>query len=552
MQSRQQIESHRESNSSAINFVATKTNQTLSISEELMHIVVNLIKRAGIRSSFIVLLFPALISMSMNAASLFAGDSYAFLVGVKQYDKKQFNPLKFSEDDVTVLAEQLQKVGFKKDNIVLMTQSTGAQTIDLLPTRDRIGTQFNTLLKELQPEDTLLVVFSGHGVQFKEDSSQYFCPADAQLENKNSLISIKGIYSALSNSAKCRAKNKLLIVDACRNEPISAAGKSAKGVDLHAIGVDRKAPPQGLAAIYSCSQNEISWEHPDLKHGVFLYHVIQAFGGQGDLDKDGELSLQELTQYTVKNTQRFVRKEFNLPQTPETFVEGKGLMTLAKISSSRSFEPSNETIPKTDIYNEDFRSVENESIPEGWVNLKTDNEAFLLVNQQQRPFLRSVPKGTTFTGGRSAPGAIRMQPLRFVGDFFIELTVLSNESWYKSRLLVLNLKNRDDEKISVRCFEDTTGFIAVLPGSEESMPFSLSGRTPYKLKIERESGKYRVVVNAKTILEHDSKDHREFDVCELELSPNVNVGSVKIGPLLPDSPKPATKPPATTKKTSGR
>ena len=494
--------------------------------------------------------------MSMNAASLFAGDSYALLVGVKQYDKKQFNPLKFSEDDVTVLAEQLQKVGFKKDNIVLMTQSTGAQTIDLLPTRDRIGTQFNTLLKELQPEDTLLVVFSGHGVQFKEDSSQYFCPADAQLENKNSLISIKGIYSALSNSAKCRAKNKLLIVDACRNEPISAAGKSAKGIDLDAIGVDRKAPPQGLAAIYSCSQNEISWEHPDLKHGVFLYHVIQAFGGEGDLDKDGELSLQELTQFTVKNTQRFVRREFNLPQTPETLVEGEGLMTLAKnvgTSQTRVLPAaSSSASEQTEEFYEDFRATKIHELPDGWVakvNVPTHRVGVSLLG---RPHLRTYHQSYQNTGEYGGVNSVTLPPVSIRGDFFIELALLSNVPWNNERRLMIELKDGNDEKLMLSCVEDANGFVAFLPKSEESKPFNLVGRSPYRFRFERVDGSYALTLNGRVLLEHKGSDSRSFEICSIELSPNVMIGSVKIGPLTAGPSKPATKPPATTKKTSGR
>ena len=521
-----------------------------------MRNVVSLIKRAGIRSSFIVLVFPAFISMSMNAASLFAADSYALLVGVKQYDNKTFSSLKFSEDDVTELALQLQNVGFHKDNIVLMTQSAGAAKIDLLPTQERIKVQFEGLLKHLEPDDTILVVFSGHGVQFPGDPTHFFCPADVDLKGKKNLVSISGMYSVLSNPQKCKARNKLLIVDACRSEPVTASSKSdLPPLDLGSIGTNRKPPPRGLAALYSCSKNEQSWEHPDVKHGVFLYHVIQAFGGQGDLDKDGELSLQELTQFTVKNTQRFVRKEFNLPQTPETLVEGEGLMMLAKIPHSNGImlDPGiTQPMLQTDVYFEDFRGVEKESIPDGWVNIKTQDEAFLLVDQQQRPYLRSVAQGTTRSSGHSVPGAVRLQPLRFAGDFFIELSVLSYESWHRPRLLAITLNNRDDNKLVMRCFEDETGFVAVMPNSEESRPFSLSGKTPYKLKLERKDGRYRVVVNSKTILEHDSKDHQEFDVCELELSPKVNVGSVKIGPLIADSTKPFPKPPATTKKTSGR
>jgi WD40 repeat protein len=350
------------------------------------------------------------VSTAFLARDTFAGDSYAFLVGVMQYDKTQFNSLQFSENDVTALSEQLQKVGFSKDNIVLMTQTSGAKDTRYLPTKANISKQFGVLLKELQPEDTVLVVFSGHGVQFKNDSTHYFCPADAILADKSSLISVNQMYSTLSSEKWCRAQNKLLIVDACRNDPVSALSRSAggaKGIDLEPIGVKRTAPPKGLAAIYSCRENEMSWEHPELKHGVFLYHVIQAFGGQGDLDKDGELSLQELTQFTVKNTQRFVRKEFSVNQTPETLVEGEGLMTLAAFGA----KPSNlKTIQKIEgeIIPVDVTAGKKELVRLQRLTGGPDAEGYgswyCIVFSKDSKRIFAINEGNRFFGGSSIAG----------------------------------------------------------------------------------------------------------------------------------------------------
>jgi hypothetical protein len=502
-------------------------------------------------SNLIVTVFLGVVLLSPGTRA-YAAEFYAFLVGVKQYDKTQFNPLQFCENDVTELAAQLQKVGFKKDNIVLMTQTVGATSTDFLPVKANISKQFGLILKELQPDDTLLVVFSGHGIQFKGEDIQYFCPQDAKVADKKTLISVNQMYTAMSTM--CKARNKLLVVDACRNDPVTGLAKSAKGIELDPIGVKRTEPPKGLAAIYSCRENEMSWEHPDLKHGVFLHHVIQAFQGVGDLDKDGDLTLSELELYAVKNTQRFVRKEFKTSQTPERLGQVEGLMTLGKINSSgqSSDEPivRDSNSGQAESYFEDFRQTPEQSLPDGWFS--PDRYSLAVRQGDGRPYLRYYSAGSANWGINNATGMARMPPVALQGDFFIEMAVLSNTVWYygperKIREIILELKNAEDEKLTFRAFEEGAGFITILPGSQESSLFSLAGRAPYRFRLERKDGKYRFLINSKLLLEHDAKDHRNFDVCELSLSPEIFVGGVKIGPLTADTAKPDAKPPTDRK-----
>jgi len=239
-----------------------------------------------------------------------AGDRYAFLVGVKQYDKTQLTSLQYTEADVTALAEALKKAGYADANIVLMTQARGATNFRQIPASQQIRKELELMLGELRADDTLLLAFSGHGVQFKDEANVYFCPIDANLKNRSTLISLTDLYATLSDVTKCKAQTKVLLVDACRNDPQSKLSKADREIELEPAGVSQQPePPGGVAAFFSCSRGEKSYEHPDLGHGVFANYLIEAFSGKGDLDKDGEISLAELEQYSVKQTQRFARVE---------------------------------------------------------------------------------------------------------------------------------------------------------------------------------------------------------------------------------------------------
>src|SRR4051794_5208674 len=91
------------------------------------------------------------------------GDKYALLVGVRQYDPNELRSLPYAEPDVAELAEVLKGAGY--DQVVALTQTTGATNFRFLPTAANIRTTLNGMLQDRQPGDTVLVAFAGHGVQ---------------------------------------------------------------------------------------------------------------------------------------------------------------------------------------------------------------------------------------------------------------------------------------------------------------------------------------------------------------------------------------------------
>lgn len=58
------------------------------------------------------------------------GKKYALLVGVKEYDHFKLSPLKYTENDVTELAQLLRPAGF---DVSLLTDSEGAKPYPPLP-----------------------------------------------------------------------------------------------------------------------------------------------------------------------------------------------------------------------------------------------------------------------------------------------------------------------------------------------------------------------------------------------------------------------------------
>lgn len=256
---------------------------------------------------------------------------YAFLVGVSKYDEKELRPLDFPRSDVLEFAQVLEEAGFERRHMVLMhddLQTLGERRY--LPESSRIRKELALLLSGLAEDDLVIVALAGHGVQFRGDKKSYFCPIDAELEKRDTLIAFEEVYEALD---RCGAGRKLLLVDACRDDPQSKLSRSRKTVDLESITRPQSEPlPKGIVALFSCSPQQQSFEHPPLKHGVFFYHVIDGMKGAADADRDGRLTLDELSAYTRDATQTYVRTKLNAAQNPQLKGEQSGVWLLRTLA----------------------------------------------------------------------------------------------------------------------------------------------------------------------------------------------------------------------------
>ena len=176
-----------------------------------------------------------------------AGRQYALLVGVKNYNKDELRNLDYTENDVNDLAEVLKGAGYKR--VVVLTQSAAADQRDnaLLPTAQNIRDQLRGLLEDRKPGDSVLVAFSGHGVQPRGDKASSFCPMDARVTDPKTLISLADVYKALE---ECKADARVLLVDACRNDPLAGAAKGVEKLKLESVTrPPAETPPVGVAAL---------------------------------------------------------------------------------------------------------------------------------------------------------------------------------------------------------------------------------------------------------------------------------------------------------------
>ncbi|MEZ6096056.1 MAG: SUMF1/EgtB/PvdO family nonheme iron enzyme [Pirellulaceae bacterium] len=295
---------------------------------------------------FTTLLYLVLIcTVLFTAESKANAEDYALLIAVQQYDRTQMNSLNYTENDINELAATLKKIGYDENRIYVMTQTVGASKTRFLPVAANIKKEIETILKLMGPNDSILIAFSGHGVQYENEDTNYFCPADVDLKDRDKLVDLNSVFSQLEES---QARRKILLVDACRDHPQSEISKSSKTIKL--TPAEGRAPPVvegGTVALFSCSATESSYEDPELNHGIFFNFVIKGLNGDADLVDDKQITFEELTAYTSRAVKDYTFREFGRFQTPSTSLSDAniGTVIVANVAAKNNKVPDSLKCP---------------------------------------------------------------------------------------------------------------------------------------------------------------------------------------------------------------
>ncbi len=264
------------------------------------------------------------------------GRKVALLIGVQRYDGTGLRNLDYAENDVNQLARTLKDQGFQE--IILLTRSEARRTDrDFLePTAENVRSYLKNLLARMAKEDTLLVAFSGHGVQFKADGAMYFCPAQTNLAKRESLVSLDEVYTALNEKVPGR---KVLLVDACRNDPADGLGANDPDSVTRPQVPD---PPGGTVALFSCSKGQRAFESLKHKSGFLFHTIVEGLRGGAADTKTGEVGWLDLAKYVQRTLPAAVTAEKGpgAVQMPEIRGTLRGELILARVKSqNRPIQP---------------------------------------------------------------------------------------------------------------------------------------------------------------------------------------------------------------------
>ena len=194
-------------------------------------------RRVG-RSFALLALAVQLVAFAATAAC--AEARRALIVGINDY--REITKLQKAVGDAEALKATLESLGFSVDLVL------NADRREL----NRAVSQFQS---SLQPGDTALIHFSGHGVEI--DGQNYLLPADIPKPQSGQQDFIKSeavsLGDLMQRIAASGASTRIFIVDACRDNPFAESGGRGLGGTRGLTLVD---PPAGSFVLYSAGYQQ--------------------------------------------------------------------------------------------------------------------------------------------------------------------------------------------------------------------------------------------------------------------------------------------------------
>jgi hypothetical protein len=193
------------------------------------------------------------------------GKRLAVIIGNDNYPAR---PLKNAVNDARLMDKALQAAGFRT---ILRENARKAEMEEAMV----------ELVEKLGPDDTALFFYAGHGVQI--ESENFLVPVD--FESATSMVRAKSMFFGLpylfDYLKRSRARRTIVILDACRNNPVSESLALQAG-----LAIPLNAASESFIA-FSTSPNHVATDNPNGRNSWFTEAV-------GDLIAQPGLTIEEV------------------------------------------------------------------------------------------------------------------------------------------------------------------------------------------------------------------------------------------------------------------
>jgi len=189
-----------------------------------------------------------------------SGRRVALVIGNNAYPWK---PLVNSANDARSLAALLPKVGFDPKDVTLVVDAN-------LKQMQKAGRDF---VEKLRPDDLAFVFYSGHGVEVRGEN--YLIPIDfppnaSDLEARDEAYSAQQLLRDLESSG---AKTRIMILDACRDNPLRATKSTGGGLG--------RMDGEGTLIVFATSAGKTADDNPRGRNGLFTSELLKALPTPG-------------------------------------------------------------------------------------------------------------------------------------------------------------------------------------------------------------------------------------------------------------------------------
>ncbi len=332
---------------------------------------------------------------------------YALVIGVDQYADTQITTLGGASNDAKTLANALiQYAGFPAEQVTLLASD---QPVERLPTRGNILRRLSNMAAVVPPEGLLLISFAGHGIE--RGGQAFLLPSDSQVSNDVDLLEQTAINVAQVKDRikKIGVKQVLMILDACRNDPVGRANADNPLTSAYTRGFNfnlQNREVEAFATLYATEVGHRAYEYKEKKQGYFTWVLVEALKG-GAANEKGEVTLATLVKYLQDRVPKRVLQDLGPGKDQKPFAVIEGYRADELIISARDAKAT-----ASQPYVPDLNSQASASGRDTSIELKSSDASMSIA-------------GTTWTGSSPESGEYTMVFLK-EGQLQYILNVMQN------------------------------------------------------------------------------------------------------------------------------
>lgn len=207
-----------------------------------------------------------------------AEDRFALIIGNGAY--QHFAPLQNPENDAADLSAELESLGFRVETLINATEREMFNAVREMGDRLAGG------------QSVGLFYYAGHGIEV--GGTNYLIPVDADIraEDEVRFASIS-IDLVLSKMESARNGTNLIILDACRDNPLPASSRSSATRGLATVDA-----PTGSMVIYATAPGDVALDGQG-RNGVFTEALLEHMATPG---LDVELMIRRVREDVISNS----------------------------------------------------------------------------------------------------------------------------------------------------------------------------------------------------------------------------------------------------------
>jgi WD40 repeat protein len=245
---------------------------------------------------------------------------YMVTIGINEYKNPKYN-LNYALADADGIQQSIQKSSSGLFSEVVQYSIRNDKAV-----KENIYKALQEIKGKALEQDLLVVYYAGHGVVSDlQGSPEFFLVMHdvTQLYGKPEVLAEKAISASEIKklTQEINAQKQLFLLDACQSGAALESAASKRGVEEERA-IAQLARSTGTFWITASGSTQYATEIEKLGHGIFTYTILEGLKGQADGNKDGKLSVRELSVFIEDQVPVLTEKYKGSAQYPSSYSFG--------------------------------------------------------------------------------------------------------------------------------------------------------------------------------------------------------------------------------------